>query len=47
MGDFHVHEWKIIKEIDVIDEERSQIPMGTKYHLQCTKCGIVKVKKMY
>lgn len=38
------HRYKIIRDIDVVDELGDKL--YTKYHLQCEKCGKLKTKKM-
>ena len=36
------HKWKLIKEIKVFWDESDSIPSGTKYIMQCEKCGKMK-----
>ena len=39
------HRWSILKEISLFDTNVSSTrPIGVRYILQCTKCGIVKGK---
>jgi hypothetical protein len=38
------HNWKIIADVSLVDGDRN--PIGRKYHLQCTKCGDVKKKRL-
>ena len=45
-GDWHLHEWEIIKEISVWDESKKfdKYPAKYEYVLQCKKCGDIKVE---
>lgn len=42
---FHRHEWEIIKETTLVDDDRN--PVGTAYYFQCTKCNAIKRKKLW
>ena len=43
---FHIceHRWQIYKEIGLIDDDHEMI--GTKFVLQCEKCGNLKTKRV-
>ena len=36
------HKWKIIETVNVFDRGHNERPIGTKYILQCERCGDVK-----
>ena len=36
----HQHEWQIYREVTIVNEHKDRI--GTKYVLQCHKCGDMK-----
>ena len=41
------HKWVILREINLWRREKrkeNEIPMGLEYHLQCEKCGNIKIK---
>lgn len=40
----HIHRWKILKEVELLDTDRDRI--GTRYHLQCEKCGDVVLRQL-
>lgn len=39
----HVHRWKIINSIRLVDGGER---IGTRYHLQCEKCGDVVKRQL-
>jgi len=41
-GDAHLHKWKIIKEINMINKEETS--QWIRYTLQCEHCGDLKFK---
>lgn len=42
------HKWNKVDEIRVHDDGReSSMPIGTKYIMQCSKCGAIKHYKTY
>lgn len=48
VGIFHFHKWKIIEKTELYSDEydwKEALPIGTKYVLQCEKCGTIKIKK--
>ena len=45
VGNLHTHEWKIIREAPLVDDDH--VMVGYKYYLQCQHCGDVKERKFY
>ena len=41
------HRWVIIREVQMTSDEALTIPVGTKFVMQCDKCGNIKTKKSY
>lgn len=39
-----VHHWKILREVNLVSPESDGQFTGTRYVLQCDKCGVVKKK---
>lgn len=42
VGDLCIHRWKDIERVDIVNEQHAIIPTGTKWILQCQKCGNIK-----
>ncbi len=45
------HHWKVLKEfgtyehtLDAFTRQKEKRRVGTQYHLQCDKCGDIKIK---
>jgi hypothetical protein len=43
VGQFCGHKYKLLYTTKVVDENDDQI--GTRFNLQCEKCGRIKIKK--
>ena len=43
---FCKHKWKIINKIKQYEHGNGEMPYGTKYILQCEKCGKIKKKEI-
>ena len=40
------HKWETIKATDVYETAESKWPHSSKYHLRCSKCGDMIVRKL-
>lgn len=45
IGQLCWHRWAVIHKVNLYDGERSSLPHGSKYVLQCSKCGNIKSKR--
>ena len=45
-GDAHLHQWEIIKEIDLYEKPNKTMPYARKYVTQCKICGSIKATKI-
>lgn len=47
IGSFCHHKWKTVNKVGVYSGFKiSEIPSYYEYHLECEKCGNIKLKKM-